>query len=120
LLFPEDAWLSMKISLACPQRISTSHSPPTPGRLLEEGGQAVVNINFLRTRPSCGRACPPPDCDSKRLIVMSVSDLHPIETAPVIILVLDAQGRIVRFNPFMAELTGYRLVLFSEMRGILA
>jgi PAS domain S-box-containing protein len=32
-----------------------------------------------------------------------------IETAPVIILVLDAQGRIVRFNPFMAELTGYQL-----------
>ena len=32
-----------------------------------------------------------------------------IATAPVIILVLDPEGHIVRFNPFMAELTGYRL-----------
>ncbi len=37
-----------------------------------------------------------------------------IETAPVIILVLDPEGRIVRFNPFMAELTGYRL---EEVKG---
>lgn len=37
-----------------------------------------------------------------------------IETAPVIILVLDPKGRIVRFNPFMAELTGYRL---EEVKG---
>jgi PAS domain S-box-containing protein len=32
-----------------------------------------------------------------------------IKTAQVIILVLDTQGRIVRFNPFMEELSGYRL-----------
>nr|MBS0020099.1 PAS domain S-box protein [Gammaproteobacteria bacterium] len=37
-----------------------------------------------------------------------------IETAPVIILVLDPEGRIVRFNPFMAELTGYPL---DEVKG---
>ncbi len=37
-----------------------------------------------------------------------------IATAPVIILVLDSEGRIVRFNPFMAELTGYRL---EEVKG---
>ncbi len=37
-----------------------------------------------------------------------------IATAPVIILVLDPKGRIVRFNPFMAELTGYRL---EEVQG---
>nr|MBS0021208.1 PAS domain S-box protein [Gammaproteobacteria bacterium] len=37
-----------------------------------------------------------------------------IETAPVIILVLDTEGRILRFNPFMAELTGYRL---EEVQG---
>jgi PAS domain S-box-containing protein len=37
-----------------------------------------------------------------------------IATAPVIILVLDLEGRIVRFNPFMAELAGYRL---EEVQG---
>jgi PAS domain S-box-containing protein len=31
-----------------------------------------------------------------------------IETAPSIVLVLDPQGRVVRFNPFLGELTGYR------------
>lgn len=37
-----------------------------------------------------------------------------IETAQAIILVLDTAGRIVRFNPFMEKLTGYRL---EEVRG---
>ncbi|MFN0196430.1 MAG: PAS domain S-box protein [Planctomycetaceae bacterium] len=37
-----------------------------------------------------------------------------IETAHAIILVLDREGRIVRFNRFMEELTGFR---FSEVRG---
>jgi PAS domain S-box-containing protein len=37
-----------------------------------------------------------------------------IETAQTIILVLDTQGRIVRFNPYMAELVGYRL---DEVKG---
>ena len=37
-----------------------------------------------------------------------------IETAQAIILVLDTQGRIVRFNPYMAELIGYRL---DEVKG---
>ncbi len=37
-----------------------------------------------------------------------------IETAHAIILVLDCDGRIVRFNRFMEELTGIRL---SEVRG---
>jgi PAS domain S-box-containing protein len=37
-----------------------------------------------------------------------------IETAQVIIKVLDVRGRIIRFNPYMEELSGYRL---SEMRG---
>jgi PAS domain S-box-containing protein len=32
-----------------------------------------------------------------------------IETAPAIILALDVQGRIVRFNPYMEEISGYRL-----------
>ncbi len=32
-----------------------------------------------------------------------------IETAQVIILVLDSQGRIVRFNPYLEEISGYRL-----------
>jgi PAS domain S-box-containing protein len=32
-----------------------------------------------------------------------------IETAPAIVLVLDAQGRIVRINPYMEEISGYRL-----------
>lgn len=31
-----------------------------------------------------------------------------IETAPVIILVLDSEGRILRFNQYFAELSGYR------------
>jgi PAS domain S-box-containing protein len=31
-----------------------------------------------------------------------------IETAPSIVLVLDPRGRVVRFNPFLGELTGYR------------
>jgi PAS domain S-box-containing protein len=37
-----------------------------------------------------------------------------IETAQVIILVLDPEGRIVRFNNFMERLSGYRL---EEVRG---
>lgn len=37
-----------------------------------------------------------------------------IETAQVIILVLDNEGRIVRFNPYMEEISGYRL---EEVRG---
>ena len=32
-----------------------------------------------------------------------------INTAPVIVLVLDREGRIVRFNPYLEELSGYRL-----------
>jgi len=32
-----------------------------------------------------------------------------IETAPAIVLVLDAEGRIVRINPYMEEISGYRL-----------
>lgn len=32
-----------------------------------------------------------------------------IETAQAIILVLDTQGRIVDFNPFMEEITGYKI-----------
>jgi PAS domain S-box-containing protein len=37
-----------------------------------------------------------------------------IETAPVIVLVLDPQGRIVRFNPCMEEISAYRL---QEVQG---
>ncbi len=37
-----------------------------------------------------------------------------IETAPAIILVLDPEGRVVRVNPFMEEISGYRL---EEVRG---
>lgn len=37
-----------------------------------------------------------------------------IDTAPVIVLVLDLDGRIVRFNPFMQRLCGYRL---DELKG---
>ncbi len=37
-----------------------------------------------------------------------------IATAQVIIKVLDLQGRIVRFNPYMEEISGYRL---REMQG---
>jgi len=37
-----------------------------------------------------------------------------IETARVIVLVLDNQGRIVRFNPYMEEISGYRL---EEVQG---
>lgn len=37
-----------------------------------------------------------------------------VETAQVIILVLDPRGRMVRFNPYMEELTGYRS---EEVRG---
>ena len=37
-----------------------------------------------------------------------------IETAQVIILVLDKEGRILRFNPFMEQVSGYRL---EEVRG---
>ena len=32
-----------------------------------------------------------------------------IETAQVIVLMLDTEGRIVRFNPYMAEISGYSL-----------
>ena len=32
-----------------------------------------------------------------------------IETAPAIVLVLDSEGRIVRINPYMEEISGYRL-----------
>lgn len=32
-----------------------------------------------------------------------------IETAPAIVLALDAEGRIVRINPYMEEISGYRL-----------
>ena len=32
-----------------------------------------------------------------------------IETAPAIVLVLDVEGRIVRINPYMEEISGYRL-----------
>jgi PAS domain S-box-containing protein len=32
-----------------------------------------------------------------------------IETAPAIVLVLDANGRIVRINPYMEEISGHRL-----------
>jgi PAS domain S-box-containing protein len=37
-----------------------------------------------------------------------------VETAQAIVLVLDAQGRIVRFNPFMEEISGYAL---AEVQG---
>ncbi len=37
-----------------------------------------------------------------------------IETAPSIMLVLDNQGRIVRFNPYLEEISGYRL---KEVKG---
>ena len=37
-----------------------------------------------------------------------------LETTPTIILVLDRTGRIIRFNPYMEELSGYRL---PEIRG---
>ena len=37
-----------------------------------------------------------------------------IETAQAIVLVLDTQGRIVRFNPYMEEISGYRL---EEVKG---
>ncbi len=37
-----------------------------------------------------------------------------IDTAQAIVLVLDTEGRIVRFNPFMEALSGYRL---EEVRG---
>jgi PAS domain-containing protein len=33
-----------------------------------------------------------------------------VDTAQAIVLVLDTKGRIVRFNPYMENLTGYRLV----------
>ncbi|SEH04373.1 response regulator [Candidatus Venteria ishoeyi] len=37
-----------------------------------------------------------------------------INTAPTIVLVLDMQGRIIRFNPFMEKISGYSL---DEVRG---
>jgi PAS domain S-box-containing protein len=37
-----------------------------------------------------------------------------IDTAPVIILVLDTEGHIVRFNPYMEEISGYTL---DEVEG---
>ncbi len=37
-----------------------------------------------------------------------------IETAQAIVLLLDPEGRIVRFNPFMEQLSGYRL---EEVQG---
>jgi PAS domain S-box-containing protein len=37
-----------------------------------------------------------------------------VQTAQAIVLVLDTQGRIVQFNPYMEELTGYRL---DEVKG---
>ncbi|MDD5475591.1 MAG: PAS domain S-box protein, partial [Syntrophales bacterium] len=37
-----------------------------------------------------------------------------IETAPALVLVLDAKGRIVRFNPYMEDALGYPL---EEVRG---
>lgn len=37
-----------------------------------------------------------------------------IETAQVIVLALDLDGRIVRFNPYMEEISGYRL---AEVQG---
>jgi len=37
-----------------------------------------------------------------------------IEISPVIILLLDTRGRIVRFNPYMEEISGYSL---KEVRG---
>ncbi|MEE9550857.1 MAG: PAS domain S-box protein [Candidatus Binatia bacterium] len=37
-----------------------------------------------------------------------------IETAQVIVLVLDKNGRIVRFNPYMEKISGYRL---DEVQG---
>ena len=39
---------------------------------------------------------------------------HIIATAQVIILVLDVQGRIVRFNPYLEQISGYRS---NEMAG---
>jgi PAS domain S-box-containing protein len=37
-----------------------------------------------------------------------------IETAQAVVLMLDTEGRIVRFNPYMEEISGYRLV---EVQG---
>ena len=37
-----------------------------------------------------------------------------LETAQAIVLVLDTEGRIVRFNPFLEEISGYRL---QEVQG---
>jgi len=37
-----------------------------------------------------------------------------IETAQAIVLVLDTEGRIVRFNPYMEDISGYRL---EEVQG---
>ena len=37
-----------------------------------------------------------------------------IETAPAIVLLLDTEGRIVRINPYLEEISGYRL---QEVKG---
>jgi PAS domain S-box-containing protein len=37
-----------------------------------------------------------------------------IETAPAIVLVLDTEGRIVNYNPYMEDISGYKV---DEMRG---
>jgi PAS domain S-box-containing protein/putative nucleotidyltransferase with HDIG domain len=37
-----------------------------------------------------------------------------VDTAPAIVLVLDTKGRIIRFNPYMEEISGYRL---QEVQG---
>jgi two-component system sensor kinase FixL len=41
-----------------------------------------------------------------------------IETAHAIVLVLDREGRIVRFNPYMESLSGYRLAEVQGKSGV--
>jgi PAS domain S-box-containing protein len=72
------------------------------GLLTEMAGDLAFGITALRTRAERDRA--QQELRRERDFAESL-----IETAQAIVLVLDTEGRIVRFNPYMEEISGYRL-----------
>lgn len=71
--------------------------------LLEEGG-VVVTYGDITDRKQMEEALQREKDFTENLV----------ETAQTIVLVLDTEGRIVRFNPYLEEISGYRL---EEVQG---
>ena len=69
---------------------------------------AVVNVTCLGVDLTDRKRAEEELCEQRNFAV------NLLETAQIIIMVLDAEGRVVRFNKYMEELTGYQL---DEVKG---